>query len=166
MNEQSYRTENTMNSIPTFDSGEIGAIDGLTPLHVAVSADEFELVDSLLKQGADVHATDFHGNTCLFYCKSIKMANRLLEAGASVESINPICGVRPTNCAMSRNNEALYMFFALRMKTIPSDPVSMAFAKLNNKESWPVKAEFLKIMSAKMTNVPMDLVLGKMTSFF
>ena len=60
---------------------------GYTPLHHAVAREDFDIVDCLLRAGADVNAHDERviGNTPLSApaerC-SLKMAKRLIEAGA------------------------------------------------------------------------------------
>ena len=65
--------------------------DGTTPLHWAVHQNDLELVDRLIKAGANVKATNDYGVTPMSEAAVIGNAvllDRLLKAGADVESAN------------------------------------------------------------------------------
>lgn len=67
---------------------------GETALFSAVASDNLECVRLLLDAGADVNATDCDGWTCLFYLRSEKVANYLLEHGANADTSDQ-CGGLP-----------------------------------------------------------------------
>lgn len=60
----------------------------LSPLHRAVSSGHADIVHLLLKFGADPNACDNTGRTPLFYVKSCKIAEELIQAGADVSAVN------------------------------------------------------------------------------
>jgi uncharacterized protein len=67
------------------------ASDGTTALHWMVRADELEVVDLLLKAGADVKAADRYGITPLALAcanDNLPMVLRLLDAGADPNSVD------------------------------------------------------------------------------
>jgi len=65
--------------------------NGLTPLHFAVIAQKYNMVDTLLKAGADVNAKCNDQRTPLHIAAqkdNVDMVNRLLKAGADVNAEN------------------------------------------------------------------------------
>lgn len=67
---------------------------GETALFAAVSSDSIECVRMLLEAGADVNAQDVDGWTCLFCLRSERVADLLLNHGAS-PGISDQCGKLP-----------------------------------------------------------------------
>ena len=58
--------------------------NGRTPLHLAVLRGRADLVDLLLRNGADPTACDNHGNTPLHWCGHTETIELLAEHGADV----------------------------------------------------------------------------------
>lgn len=58
-------------------------LNHLPLLHIAVMADNLELVQQIIKSGVNVDELDDDGCTALFYCESIPIAKELIEAGAN-----------------------------------------------------------------------------------
>ena len=56
--------------------------DGQTPLIVAVTKGELEIVRLLIKKGANVNAVDDDGKTALRYASGSEMRNILKSSGA------------------------------------------------------------------------------------
>ncbi len=70
---------------------------GATPLILAVSGGRTEVVNALIKAGANVNATDSTGNTALIMATwtwngKIEIVNALLQAGADVNIRNKLSG--------------------------------------------------------------------------
>ncbi|MFQ3887056.1 MAG: ankyrin repeat domain-containing protein [Rickettsia conorii subsp. raoultii] len=59
--------------------------DNRTPLSIAASAGNANIVQELIEQGHDVNAKDEKGNTALFYASTKEIAKILLDKGASSE---------------------------------------------------------------------------------
>ena len=55
------------------------------PLHLAVEADNLEMVELLMNAGVDIRMTDNMGRTALFNAQSSEIARRLIKAGLNVE---------------------------------------------------------------------------------
>lgn len=67
------------------DAGTLSNVDGMTPLMIAVSESNYEVVDQLILDGDDLEVKDLEGFTALgyaVYSGDTKMAEKLLEAGA------------------------------------------------------------------------------------
>ena len=65
--------------------------DKFTPLHQAVSLNNFEMTKTLLDKGADTEAKDQDGNTAIFHAidsESFEMVKLLIERGADFEAQN------------------------------------------------------------------------------
>src|SRR5262245_1198562 len=70
----------------------IAGVDGSTPLHQAVRANDVKAVDALIKRGADVKATTRYGVTPIGLAAlngNAAMVRRLLDAGADVNTSTP-----------------------------------------------------------------------------
>ena len=64
---------------------------GRTALSWASQRGDIKVVEKLLMKGADPNAADFEGVTPLLWCANdVKCLNALLEAGAFVNSVNPM----------------------------------------------------------------------------
>ena len=59
-----------------------------TALMLAVKGGHLEVVDTLLKAGADPNATDEKGETALFYASTAEVVNLLVKVGANVNAKN------------------------------------------------------------------------------
>ena len=73
-----------------------------TPLHRAVSLNNFEMAKSLLDKGADTEAKDQGGNTAIFHAidsKSLEMVKLLIERGADFEAQNTSLSTPLCHCA-------------------------------------------------------------------
>ncbi|MCP5527317.1 MAG: ankyrin repeat domain-containing protein [Verrucomicrobiales bacterium] len=73
----------------------------ITPLMVAVGMNQADVLEWLLKHGADVNLQDEDGNTALHFAawkRSPSLAKRLLEAGASRAAVN-LLGMTPVQLA-------------------------------------------------------------------
>ena len=67
----------------------------VTALHAAVSSGNLNLVQRLIKSGADVNATDAYNSSCLVWaaeCNDPKIVAALLEAGAKPEVASNVVG--------------------------------------------------------------------------
>jgi ankyrin repeat protein len=62
--------------------------NGRSLLHLAVEQDDSTLVKQCIQFNADVNKIDNHGETALFYCKSLEMAKFLVENGIDVNIFN------------------------------------------------------------------------------
>lgn len=60
----------------------------VTPLMIAVIKNHKETVAYLLEHGADPNKQEERGFTCLHYCKNVKIAKLLLDAGCDLTLIN------------------------------------------------------------------------------
>ncbi|KAJ8674388.1 hypothetical protein QAD02_005650 [Eretmocerus hayati] len=61
---------------------------GCYPLHKAVGAAKFDVVELLIEHGADINAIDVEGRSILYYAvrrNSVEILNFLLKAGASID---------------------------------------------------------------------------------
>lgn len=63
----------------------IEAEDNRTPLSIAASAGNTNIVQELIEQGHDVNAKDKKGHTALFYASTKEIAKILLDKGTSFE---------------------------------------------------------------------------------
>ena len=76
--------------------------DKFTPLHQAVSLNNFEMTKTLLDKGADTEAKDQQGNTAIFHAidsKSLEMVKLLIERGADFEAQNTSLSTPLCHCA-------------------------------------------------------------------
>ena len=61
---------------------------GYLPLHIAVEADNIEIIKLFLDHGADINAVDGMKQNCLFKTYNIETAKYLIEHGANVNQID------------------------------------------------------------------------------
>lgn len=61
---------------------------GKSLLHVAVEADNIEVVQELLKLGLDIEGKDENGNIPLHYVRSVEVFRALMETGMNSEHVN------------------------------------------------------------------------------
>ena len=66
-----------------------GPMDFQIPLHGAVDIGNLEMVELLLKAGADMSVKDWQGKSALFYAQSAQMARLLIQAGLTLEEQAP-----------------------------------------------------------------------------
>jgi ankyrin repeat protein len=61
-----------------------------TPLMIACTYDNLDVINKLLDRGADINAIDDIGKTPLMHCipRSVVILNRLIERGADVNILN------------------------------------------------------------------------------
>lgn len=94
----------------------------MTPLHVAAIKDHPDLVEILLKNGADPNEKDYKGATAMHYAamnNSILIMNHLCNAGASLD-IETDDGQTPFNIAEELGNSAALNFLQASL------PINMA----------------------------------------
>ena len=78
-----------------------------TPLHQAVSLDNFEMAKSLLHKGADTEAKDHDGYTAIFHAidsESLEMVKLLIERGADFEAQNTSLSTPLISCTPHSGN--------------------------------------------------------------
>ncbi|KAF9182436.1 hypothetical protein BGZ51_004740 [Haplosporangium sp. Z 767] len=61
---------------------------GYSPLHGAASYRHKELIEYLLENGADVNIQDPEGDSPLFVCETVDIAQMLIKAGADATHVN------------------------------------------------------------------------------
>lgn len=70
---------------------EVNMASDFIPLHVACSRGHFDIVNSLIIEGADVNSCDSQGKSSLYlacFNKNAKIVQLLLEKGANVDNCN------------------------------------------------------------------------------
>ncbi|BBJ31652.1 hypothetical protein RAS_07610 [Rickettsia asiatica] len=87
----------------------IEAEDNRTPLSIAASAENADIVKELIEKGHDVNAKDEKGNTALFYASTKEIAQILLDKGASFEVENEYL-YSPIHYAAIIGNKELFTF--------------------------------------------------------
>lgn len=95
------------------DAETFSNIDGQTPLMLAVSESNYEVVDQLILDGEDLEVKDFEGFTALgyaVYIGDIRMAEKLLEAGANPNSQHDYSSVL-VDALYSENYKLAYMLY-------------------------------------------------------
>lgn len=84
--------ENIKKELPLFDINSITKA-GLTPLHMAIKTRNFEVIDFLLENGANIEAKDEKGFTPLYYAvvmNHIEITTHLLKKGANPNTQNEL----------------------------------------------------------------------------
>jgi ankyrin repeat protein len=77
--------------------------DGDTALSIACDKDNLNIVNVLIKAGADVNATDNDGETVLMRVSNVKIVNALIKAGADVNATD-----NDGNTAVIKNSDSKY----------------------------------------------------------
>jgi ankyrin repeat protein len=89
---------------------EIKDCMGLTPLLFACIYDNFENVKELVKRGANIHATDMHGDSCLHVSSENKeILSFLMEMGADPNAKNDE-GDTPLHSLFIKNKNFDFLF--------------------------------------------------------
>ncbi|KAL5013875.1 hypothetical protein ScPMuIL_008145 [Solemya velum] len=100
-----------------FDINETDRL-GRSCLHIASMRGNLDLVELLLKHGADINAKDHHWNTALHVCGHVDTISVLVQYGAKLESRNKIHAT-PKDMAIKRgvNQSVIHFYQSLENKT-------------------------------------------------
>ena len=108
--------------------------NGITIAHKYVIHNDFELLDELIKKGADINTPDKNGFPPLAYTNNLKMIKYLLEKGANPDFYYPSGNTLFHNAVKSNNLELAYLLYKAKanpnLKNKNGDlPLDIAFSE-------------------------------------
>lgn len=115
----------------TVDNVEVRDALGVTVLHTAAAGGDIELIEALLKRGADVNSVTLGGSSVLhFACENGQFAvvKLLIETYGADINVRDKSGHTPLDCALKRNYSMIIDFLQGKLGTKKSPLKNLLFA--------------------------------------
>jgi ankyrin repeat protein len=115
-----------MGALAAQTGADATALDGLTPLHLAIKQNDLKTVDALIKRGADVKAATRYGVTPIGIAAlngDVAILRRLLDAGADPNSATPGGETALMTAARTGNGQAVALLLDRRADVNAKDSV-------------------------------------------